>query len=114
MHTLLNSRCVPCEGGVAPLTRQEFTVYLPQVLDWTIVLDRQLEREFVCKNFQAAIDLINAIALLSNEQGHHPDILLHDFKKVKIMLTTHAIGGLSINDFVMAVHIDSAVRRLAS
>ncbi len=114
MNTLLNSHCVPCEGGVNPLTREEFTVYLPQVVDWTVIQDRRLEREFICKNFQTAIDVINAIAVVANEQGHHPDILLHDYKKVKVMLTTHAIGGLSINDFVMAVKIDSTVHPLVS
>jgi 4a-hydroxytetrahydrobiopterin dehydratase len=105
MNSLTNHHCVPCEGGVKPLARNEFSVYLPQVPEWTIVGDKQIERDFLLKNFTEAIAFINAIAEIANTEGHHPDILLHDFKNVKITLSTHAIGGLSINDFVMAVKI---------
>lgn len=103
---LSQHHCVPCEGGTAPLTRQEFTVYLDQVKDWTILNDLALERDFTLKNFKAAVAFINAVAEVAESEGHHPDITLYDYKKVKINLTTHAIKGLSINDFVMATKID--------
>lgn len=105
---LSTHHCVPCEGGTKPLTRAEFTVYLDQVKDWQIVNDEKaIEHEFTLKNFKGAIEFITKIAAIAEAEGHHPDLLLHDYKKVKVMLSTHAIGGLSVNDFVMAVKIDA-------
>lgn len=89
------------------MTREEFTVYLDQIKDWTVVNDLSLERDFQLKNFNAAVEFINQIASVAESEGHHPDIFLHDYKQVKITLTTHAISGLSINDFVMATKIDA-------
>ena len=71
-----------------------------------MVAEKALEKEFVLKNFTAAVDFINKIAQVAESEGHHPDILLYDYKKLKITLTTHAIDGLSINDFVMAMKIN--------
>lgn len=96
------------------MTREEFSVYLDQVKDWTIVNDLSIEREFTLKNFRAAINFIDKIADLAESEGHHPDFTLHDYKKLKISLTTHAIGGLSINDFVMATKIDALDKELAT
>ncbi len=103
---LSTHHCVPCEGGTKPLTRKEFSVYLPQVKDWNIIKDKLLEKDFSFKNFTEAISFINKVAEVAEIEGHHPDIYLHNYKKVKITLTTHAIKGLSINDFVMAVKIN--------
>ncbi|HYD34730.1 MAG TPA: 4a-hydroxytetrahydrobiopterin dehydratase [Vitreimonas sp.] len=101
--------CVPCEGGTAPLTREEFAVYLDQVKEWEVRGEKQLQRTIVTKNFAAAVEFINQVAAIAEAEGHHPDLLLHAYKKVTVTLTTHAIGGLSINDFVMAVKIDELV-----
>lgn len=103
---LKQQKCVPCEGGQEPLKREEFGQYLEQVEEWTVVEDKKLEREFVFRNFKEAIGFVNKVADLAESEGHHPDLLVHDWKYLKIELTTHAIGGLSINDFVMAVKID--------
>lgn len=104
---LSKQHCVPCEGGVDPLTRQEFEVYLPQVSEWVITNDeKRIWREFTCKNFVDAVDFIQKIAQVAESEGHHPDLYLHNYKKLKVELSTHAIGGLSINDFVLAVKID--------
>lgn len=103
---LSQHHCVPCEGGVAPLTRAEFSVYLPQVNKWRVVNDHELEREVVFKNFKEAITFINQVAEIAESEGHHPDLFLHDYKKVKLTLSTHAIDGLSVNDFVLAVKIN--------
>lgn len=107
---LATHHCVPCEGGTQPLTRAEFSVYLDQVADWQVIDDVRLEREFILKNFAAAILFINQIAEIAESEGHHPDLLLHSYKKVKVTLTTHAINGLSVNDFVLAVKIDQLPR----
>ena len=105
---LSTHHCVPCEGGVAPLTRAEFSVYLPQVSDWHVRKDdKEIEKEFIFNNFSEAIAFINHVASIAEAEGHHPDIDLHDYKKVTIRLSTHAIGGLSVNDFVLAVKIDA-------
>lgn len=109
---LAHHHCVPCEGGIAPLSRAEFSVYLPQVADWQIIDDLSIERDFTLKNFKAAVAFIDQIADVAESEGHHPDLLLHDYKKVKVMLTTHAIKGLSVNDFVMAIKIDEVFRAL--
>lgn len=105
--TLKNHHCVPCEGGTVPLTRAEFSVYLPQVQNWQFLEnDKKIQREFLFKNFAEAITFVNKVADIAESEGHHPDVFIHDYKKVTITLWTHAIGGLSVNDFVMAIKID--------
>lgn len=99
---LTTQHCEPCEGGVEPLNREQFQGYLDQVKDWQVIEDKVLEREFVCKNFSAAVRFINQIADIAENEGHHPDLSLYAYKKLKVSLTTHAIGGLSANDFIMA------------
>lgn len=107
---LSHQHCVPCEGGTKPLTREEFVVYLPQVESWEVVDEKMLRKEFTLKNFKAAIHFIDQIAEIAESEGHHPDLFLHDYKKLTITLSTHAIGGLSINDFVLAVKIDELLK----
>lgn len=107
--TELNQKhCVPCEGGTAPLTQEEEEKYLSAVPNWQI--DRtgvhQISRDFQCKNFMDAVSFISKIAELAEAEGHHPNLYLHDFKFLKVTLYTHAITGLSENDFIMAVKID--------
>lgn len=107
---LKKHKCEPCEGGVEPLTREEFEVYLPQVPGWSVVEDKKIEKEWVLKNFVEAMDLVQKIGEIAEEEGHHPDILIHEYKKVRVSLWTHAIGGLSVNDFVVAVKIEELVK----
>lgn len=106
-RTLHSHHCEPCEGGVAPLKREEFSLYLPQIQGWNVVSDLALEKEFVFKDFKEAVVFINKVAELAESEGHHPDLNLHNYKKLTITLSTHAINGLSVNDFVMAVKIDT-------
>jgi 4a-hydroxytetrahydrobiopterin dehydratase len=103
---LKNQKCIPCEGGIEPLKRAGFEQYLAQVPDWVVVDDRLLRREFVFKNFKEAMIFVDKVAELAEVEGHHPDINIHDWNKVELKLSTHAVGGLSINDFVMGVKID--------
>lgn len=88
------------------MTRDEYADYLASLPEWTVESDRELDREFIFKNFHAAVAFINAVAQLAEQEKHHPDILLHGWNKVKIVLTTHAIKGLSINDFILATKIN--------
>lgn len=110
MAKLTDKKCVPCEGGVDPLKREEFEQYLEQVKEWQVIDDYQLLREFRFENFKATMEFVNKVARLAEKEGHHPDIYIYNWNKVRFTLTTHAIGGLSINDFVMASKIDQMLK----
>ncbi|WP_169972721.1 4a-hydroxytetrahydrobiopterin dehydratase [Tautonia rosea] len=104
---LTKKRCLPCEGGVPPLTSDEAIALALQVEGWSITPDGKLiRREWTVKNFMAAIDFFNKVAALAEDDGHHPDLHLVGYRKVAIELTTHAIGGLSENDFILAAKIN--------
>lgn len=107
---LSEQKCVPCHGGVPVLTAEEARSLHEQVKSWQLLPDR-LERELTFGDFMAAIRFINTIAPLAEQEGHHPDI--HNYyNKVRFVLTTHAIGGLSKNDFILASKIDRAYDHL--
>ena len=104
---LLNKKCVPCEGGVKPLSGASLQALLKEVGPaWQLLEEKAIERDFKFKNFREAMDFVNAVAKLAEIEGHHPDIDLHGWNKVRITLSTHAIGGLSENDFIVAKKID--------
>lgn len=112
MNDLTQQHCVPCEGGTAPLTAEQEEMYLSAVPEWK--LDRssevhRIKREFVCKNFLDAVEKIKTIATLAENEGHHPDLRIFDYKHLEVTLTTHAIKGLSENDFIMAAKIDQLI-----
>jgi 4a-hydroxytetrahydrobiopterin dehydratase len=102
---LTKKHCVPCEGGVKPFTKQQARKYLEQVKSWKLV-GNKIEREFKFKNFLQAMKFVNNVAQLAEDEGHHPDILLYSWNHVKLTTYTHAIGGLSENDFILAAKID--------
>jgi 4a-hydroxytetrahydrobiopterin dehydratase len=104
---LTQQNCVPCEGEVKPLTPEQFSHYLPMVPEWKVIEDKKIERDLKFKNFIEAIAFINNVAKISEEEGHHPDIFLHNWNKVRFSLMTHAIKGLFLNDFILAAKIDS-------
>src|SRR3989344_6977260 len=98
----VNKKCAPCEGGVAPLVREEAILYLAEVLGWEIsVNSKQISRDFKFDNFKEAMKFVNSVADIAEEEGHHPDINI-SYNKVKFTNSTHAIGGLSENDFILA------------
>ena len=107
MSDFLEKRCEPCEAGVFPLSRDLFTPYLTQIKDWNVRDDQKLEREFIFKNFKKALFFVNEVGALAEKEGHHPDINLHEWNKVHLSLSTHAIHGLSLNDFILAAKIDN-------
>jgi 4a-hydroxytetrahydrobiopterin dehydratase len=108
MHDELKSKkCVPCEGGIDPFDQEKINIYLPVVQGWEVSGDlKEISKEYKFKDFQESIDFINKVAEVAESEGHHPDIFLHNWNKVKLTLSTHAINGLSENDFILAVKID--------
>lgn len=106
MITLSKEKCVPCEGNVTPLTAEEIVELLPEIIGWQQEGSKKIWREFTLRNFVQAVDFINRIADVAEYQDHHPDLFLHDYKQVRVELMTHAINGLSRNDFIVAAKIN--------
>lgn len=111
MDDLIKQKCVPCEGNVKPLSGDQLAPYLKQSPHWILVEGSKLQREIECKNFNQAIELVNSIAKIAEEEDHHPNIYLHDYNKVMLTLYTHAISGLSKNDFIVAAKINTVVEK---
>ncbi len=105
---LIDKKCKPCDSGMPAMTLGEITTLIKQTPEWSLDENR-IERTFKFNNFKLAIEFINKVALIAEEEGHHPDINLYGYKNVKIILTTHAINGLSENDFILAAKIDMLV-----
>lgn len=103
---LTSQKCFSCEGGTKPLTKSEYQQYLDAIVGWNVVGEKQIEKDFKFKNFKEALSFVNKVGEIAEREGHHPDIFLHSWRKVKISLMTHAIGGLSINDFILAAKTD--------
>ncbi len=104
---LSEKHCVPCEGGASPLTGEEVSALLPNVEGWELSeASKSIRRRWTAKNFVAAIDFFNKLSDLAEREGHHPDLHLTGYRQVTVELTTHAIGGLSENDFIMASKIN--------
>lgn len=100
-------RCVPCEGGAVPLTPAQAAQYLPQVLGWSLSEDgRYLSRAWTLKDFQHALAFVNRVGELAEEEGRHPDIRIFAYRRVRLDLSTHAIKGLSENDFILAAKVN--------
>ena len=100
---LTQQKCEPCEGKTKPLPKQEAQKYMDQVAGWQLSEDGLLIFwEVTMKNFVAAVDLIRLIAGIAEEDQHHPDIHLTGYRNLRVELSTHAIGGLSENDFIVA------------
>ena len=107
MTDLTQKKCVACEGFETPFVREEAEVLLKQVKDWKLSDDAtSISKEFSFKDFAEALAFVNKVGALAEEEGHHPDIEL-GWGRVKVMLTTHAIKGLSENDFILAAKIDT-------
>lgn len=105
---LTEQKCVPCEGGEPPLTRAEAEVLLKQVFGWELADDsKSISKKYKFKDFKEALGFVNKIGEIAESEGHHPDIHLINYRQVKIDLSTHAIKGLSQNDFIIAAKIDA-------
>ncbi len=110
MSDLLHKRCVPCEGGVDPLTPVETARYLDLVEGWEDLDHRKIRKGYRFKDFAEALRFVDAVGALAESEGHHPDLFLYAWNQVEITLFTHAIQGLHLNDFVLAAKIDALHR----
>lgn len=107
VHELRDKKCVPCEGGVPRIGLEEAETYLKELPGWELSGDgKRIRREWVTENFLAAMEFFQKAAELAENEGHHPDLHLTGYRNATVELTTHAIGGLSENDFVLAAKID--------
>ena len=103
---LHNKKCVPCEGGTLPFDKKETDKYLTIVSGWSTDDYLKVIKNFKFKDFKEALNFVNKVGEIAENENHHPNIYLYGWNKVKITLETHAIGGLSINDFILASKID--------
>ncbi len=106
---LLNEKCIPCEGGVDPLSKADAEAMINfHVKDWILSDDaKSISKKFEFKNFVEGLSFANKVGCIAESEGHHPDIHLTNYKFVTINLSTHAINGLSQNDFIVAVKINN-------
>jgi 4a-hydroxytetrahydrobiopterin dehydratase len=111
MKDLTKQKCVPCEGGQEPLTKKEVQEYLEMTREWELLDEdiMQIQRKLIFKDFSEALNFVNKVGRLAESEDHHPDIFIHNYKKVDITLSTHAIGGLSVNDFILAAKINQII-----
>jgi len=104
---LVAKKCKPCEGGVDPCSLDEARSQLATLAGWSLTHDgKRIRKDWTVKNFMAGIDFFNQVGKIAEEDGHHPDLHLEGYRNVWIELWTHAIGGLSENDFILAAKID--------
>jgi len=105
MTELADKKCVPCRGGTPPLKGKELETMHHGVPLWSVVNEHHLHREFRFPDFSQALQFVNRVGAIAEEEGHHPDILLA-WGKAGVTLWTHKIDGLTESDFIMAAKID--------
>lgn len=104
---LASRHCKPCEGGVEPLSAEQARMLLDQLDEWKLSEDgRAISHKRTFRNFVEALAYLNRVGELAEAEQHHPDLHLVGYRNMRIELTTHAIGGLSDNDFILAAKID--------
>ncbi|MFT5303644.1 MAG: 4a-hydroxytetrahydrobiopterin dehydratase [Mariniblastus sp.] len=104
---LTAKKCVPCEGGVDACPLPFVTQQLEKLPGWYLTHENQrIRKDWTAKNFVKALDFFNRVGAVSEAEAHHPDLHLVSYNQVSIEIWTHAIGGLSENDFILAAKID--------
>jgi 4a-hydroxytetrahydrobiopterin dehydratase len=104
---LVRKRCVPCEGGIPALPLVEAQNLAKSVPAWRLQSDgKALRREWRVKDFGTAIDFFHRVAGIAEDENHHPDLHLTGYRNVAVEISTHAVGGLTENDFILAAKID--------
>jgi 4a-hydroxytetrahydrobiopterin dehydratase len=105
---LIRKRCAACEGDVHAVPADQVRAYLADLPAWKLTADRQrIRREWRVKDFLTGLDFFQRVGRLAEDEGHHPDLHLVGYRNVAIEIWTHAIGGLSENDFILAAKIDT-------
>jgi 4a-hydroxytetrahydrobiopterin dehydratase len=103
---LAEKKCIPCEGGIPPMNISEIEEFKKKIhSDWKIENGTKLTRTFLFVNYRHTMDFVNQIAMIAEEEGHHPVLHVY-YAKLNAELWTHAINGLSENDFILAAKID--------
>lgn len=105
MSDLASKTCVPCRGGVPPLKGKELEALQKQVTGWEAVNEHHLTKTFKFPDFRKALEFVNRVGELAEQQGHHPDLYLA-WGKVGVTIWTHKIDGLTESDFILAAKID--------
>ena len=105
MSELASLQCVPCRGGVPPLTGEEISKLSPQLNGWDVINEHHLSKSYKFSNFAEAQSFVNRVGELAEEQGHHPDICF-GWGRAEISIWTHKIDGLTESDFILAAKID--------
>ena len=105
MNDLATKKCKPCEGGVAPLNAQQTQQMLRGIQGWAVENGR-LAKSYSFQNYYQSMAFVNALAWISHREDHHPDVLV-GYNKCRVEYVTHAIGGLSENDFICAAKCDA-------
>ncbi len=113
-NKLSNRKCLPCEGIGQTLSDDGIRDLLSQISDWQLIEEegiKKVVKKFEFPDFKGAVDFVDKVAEVAEEEGHHPDICIFSYNRVKICLYTHKIKGLSENDFILASKIDDIVER---
>ncbi len=106
MSKLAKKKCIPCEGGIPPLSETQAKDLMQELNEWSLIDEAHLlAKSFRFKDFAHTMAFVNKVAAIAEEEGHHPDMSI-SYGDVGIELTTHSIGGLSENDFIVAAKID--------
>ena len=109
---LSKKRCVPCEQGGEPMPPHLAKTMLSRVKGWTLERGKSILQDLVMKDFAEAMRFMGMVAKIAEAEDHHPDLHLTGYRKLRIELSTHAVGGLTENDFILAAKIDALPRTL--
>ena len=107
MTELTQRKCQPCAKGTTPLPLERVQHYLAQVSGWELIDGTMIRKQLKLADFMSVIKLVNRIAAVAEAEDHHPDLHITGYRRLTIELSTHAIGGLSENDFIVAAKIDA-------
>ena len=113
LKELRKLKCTPCPKGTSPLSKVKARVRLAPLAGWQLTgQSKSISKKFLMKDFSAAITLMKAILPIAQAEDHHPDLHLTGYRKLQIVLSTHDVGGLSNNDFILAAKIDALPKAL--
>jgi len=110
LTSLAHRKCVACDGKAPPMTKEDAQKYLQELPGWTLN-DNQIDKEFKFKAYLDGVEFAYSLGKTAEEEDHHTDILIK-WRRVKVTLTTHAIKGLSANDFIMAAKAEEILKKL--
>lgn len=106
MSRLVEKNCVPCQGGIPPLSHDQTNEFIKELNEWSIENNHHLTKNFTFPNFITALEFVNRIGTIAESEGHHPDLYL-SWGKVRVETWTHKIDGLTESDFILAAKIDA-------